>query len=157
MCQGRTVGVCDHCDIPKASGELLVVHLWLVLSDSPSSGNLVWITHLELPAVTGPVYKVLATFVREELQKELKEKILVSYIWLVNILLSMAEGLCNFKLCQGKQSLEATQKKRSLSPNLQAHFKTLILSSNLSPTCHSWMGPEPVKQGPGLAALGLLP
>ena len=75
-----TVGVCDHCDIPQASGELLVVHLWLVLSDSPSSGNLVWITHLELPAVTGPVYEVLATFVREELQKELKEKILVSYI-----------------------------------------------------------------------------
>ena len=63
-------------DIPKASGELLVVHLWLVLSDSPSSGNLIWITHLELPAVTGPVDKVLAALVCEELKKKLKRKIM---------------------------------------------------------------------------------
>ena len=65
-----------HCDIPKASGELLVVHLWLVLSDTPSPGNLVRVTHLELPAVTGPVDKVLAALVCEELKKKLKRKIM---------------------------------------------------------------------------------
>ena len=84
-------------DIPKASGELLVVHLWLVLPDTPPPRNLVRIAHLELPAVTGPVDKVLATFVREELQKKLKQNIIINYISSVNICYSIVT-LNNYNL-----------------------------------------------------------
>jgi len=52
--------------LPQASGELLVVHLWLVFSDPPPPGDLVGVRHFELPAVAGPGNKMLATFVREK-------------------------------------------------------------------------------------------
>ena len=71
MCQAR-----DCFDLPESSGELLVVHLWLVLSDAPSSGNFIRISHLELPTITGPVDEVLAALVGEQLQEELKGKVI---------------------------------------------------------------------------------
>ena len=79
MCQGRqeerrALKLEGCVDVPEASGELLVVHLWLVLSDAPSSGNFVRVGHLELPTITGPVDEVLAALVGEELQEELKGK-----------------------------------------------------------------------------------
>ena len=68
----RALKVGDGFDVPESSGELLVVHLWLVLSDAPSSGNLIRVGHLELPTITSPVDEVLAALVGEELQEELK-------------------------------------------------------------------------------------
>ena len=60
-------------DLPKSPGELFIVHLWLVLSDSPSPGDLIRIDHLELPAVGSPGNEVLAMLVCQQLQQELPQ------------------------------------------------------------------------------------
>ena len=57
--------------VAEAAGQLFVVHLWLVFSDTPSAGDLIRIRHLELPTVAGPSNKVLATLVSEKLEQEL--------------------------------------------------------------------------------------
>ena len=54
----RALKLGDCFDVPEASTELLVVHLWIVLPDAPSSGNFIWVGHLELPTITGPVDEV---------------------------------------------------------------------------------------------------
>ena len=57
--------------ISETPRELLVVHLWLVLSDAPPPCHFVRIGHLELPSVPGPDNEVLAGLVCEQLQEEL--------------------------------------------------------------------------------------
>ena len=59
--------------ISERAGQLLVVHLGLVLPNSPPPGHLVRIGHLELPAVAGPDDEVLARLVRQQLQQELPQ------------------------------------------------------------------------------------
>ena len=59
--------------ISEAPRQLLIIHFRLILPDTPPSGNLVRVRHLELPAVSGPWDEVLAGFVWQELQDELPE------------------------------------------------------------------------------------
>ena len=46
--------------VPEPAGELLVVHLWLVLARAPSPCNLLWIDEFEFPIAPGPGDTVLA-------------------------------------------------------------------------------------------------
>ena len=59
--------------ISQASGQLLIVHLWLVFPHAPPPGNLVRVAQLELPPVPRPGDEGLAGLVREELQEELPQ------------------------------------------------------------------------------------
>ena len=59
--------------VSEPPGQLLVVHLGLVLPDAPPPGHLVRVGHLELPAVPGPGDEVLTSLVCEELQQELPQ------------------------------------------------------------------------------------
>jgi len=59
--------------VSEPPGQLLVVHLGLVLPDAPPPGHLVRVGHLELPAVAGPDDEVLARLVRQQLQQELPQ------------------------------------------------------------------------------------
>ena len=59
--------------VSEPPGQLLVVHLGLVLPDAPPPGHLVRVGHLELPAVPGPGDEVLAGLVGEQLQQELPQ------------------------------------------------------------------------------------
>ena len=59
--------------ISERAGQLLVVHLGLVLPVAPPGGHLVGVDHLELPPVPGPGDEVLACFVRQQLEQKLPE------------------------------------------------------------------------------------
>jgi len=59
--------------ITKTPRQLLVIHLWLVFPDAPSSSNLVRIRHFKLPAIACPADEVLACFVCEQLEQKLPE------------------------------------------------------------------------------------
>ena len=59
--------------VPQAPGQLLVVHLGLVLAQAPSPRHLVRVAQLELPAVAGPRYELLARLVGQQLQQELPQ------------------------------------------------------------------------------------
>ena len=53
--------------ISQTPGELFVIHLGLVLADTPSPGNLIRVGEFEFPAVTRPGDKMLAVLVCEKL------------------------------------------------------------------------------------------
>ena len=59
--------------ITNPSTQLLVVHLWFVLTSTPELGNLVRVSHLELPSVTRPSDTTVARTIREQFQKELPQ------------------------------------------------------------------------------------
>ena len=59
--------------VPQAPGQLLVVHLGLVLAQAPPPRHLVRVAQLELPAVAGPRDELLARLVRQQLKQELPE------------------------------------------------------------------------------------
>ena len=59
--------------VSEPPGQLLVVHLGLVLPDAPPPGHLVRVGHLELPAVASPADERLTGLVRQELQQELPQ------------------------------------------------------------------------------------
>ena len=59
--------------VSETPRQLLVIHLWFILPESPASGHLVRVGQLELPAVAGPGDEVLAGLVGEELQQELPQ------------------------------------------------------------------------------------
>ena len=88
--------------VSEPPGQLLVVHLGLVLPDAPPPGHLVRVGHLELPAVAGPDDEVLARLVRQQLQQEL--------------------------------------------PQLGTRKSSTDVAKKGAP--YTWMGPDPVKQGP---------
>ena len=59
--------------VSEAPTELFVVHLWLVLSQSPPPGHLIRLVQLELPILTRPRYDVLASSVSQELKEKLPQ------------------------------------------------------------------------------------
>ena len=59
--------------VPQSSGELFIIHLWLVFPDSPSPGHFVGISHFEFPTIACPGDEMLATLVGEELKQKLPQ------------------------------------------------------------------------------------
>ena len=59
--------------VPQAPGQLLVVHLGLVLAQTPPPRHLVRVAQLELPAVAGPGDERVRLPVRQQLEQELPE------------------------------------------------------------------------------------
>ena len=59
--------------VSEAPTELFVVHLRLVLSQSPPPGHLIRLVELELPILTRPRYDVLASSVSQELKEKLPQ------------------------------------------------------------------------------------
>lgn len=59
--------------VPKASAQLLIIHLWLVFAGTPPTGHLFWINKLELPLSTSPSNAVLTVPVSEKFQQELPQ------------------------------------------------------------------------------------
>ena len=57
--------------VPQAPGQLLVVHLGLVLAQAPPPRHLVRVAQLELPAVAGPGDEGVRLPVRQQLEQEL--------------------------------------------------------------------------------------
>ena len=51
--------------ISEATGQLFVVHLGLIFSYSPSTGNFVGVGHFKFPIAAGPRDAALSRFVRE--------------------------------------------------------------------------------------------
>ena len=53
--------------VPQAPGQLLVVHLGLVLPHAPPPGHLIWVRKLELPPVPRPGDEGVRLPVRQQL------------------------------------------------------------------------------------------
>ena len=59
--------------VPQSTTQFLVVHLRLVLSCPPATGNLLGVNQFELPLSPGPGNAVLAVAIGQELQEELPQ------------------------------------------------------------------------------------
>lgn len=65
--------------VPKGAGELVVVHVGLVLPETPEPRHLLGIEQLELPLGVGPSDYILVLVTQQELQKELPKRDIVDH------------------------------------------------------------------------------
>ena len=59
--------------ITQTSAQLLVIHLWLVLSRTPATGDLLGVDQFELPLSSGPRNAILTVTVSQQLQQKLPQ------------------------------------------------------------------------------------